>query len=167
MKEAVPIISNAMLVGDKAKFLAMLLTLKVQRAGIHLRHGACLVPGRKAVVTGFIASARDWGQHGGTGGRAANGSGNCRRRSADTPSGSAAVWDNSCSFAPHGAERNSRRRPKGDRKKPPPAPLAPCHLSQCSGDSDELSVISVLRRWPLRGGRCSTPLRAGGFPGWE
>lgn len=31
VKEAVPIISNAMLIGDKAKFLSMLLTLKVRR----------------------------------------------------------------------------------------------------------------------------------------
>lgn len=29
MKEKIPIISHAMLVGDKAKFLSMLLTLKV------------------------------------------------------------------------------------------------------------------------------------------
>lgn len=33
MKDAVPLISNAMLVGDKAKFLAMLLTLKVTGNG--------------------------------------------------------------------------------------------------------------------------------------
>lgn len=53
MKEAVPIISNAMLVGDKAKFLAMLLTLKVKRPGMHLQRRACVIPGRRVVVMWF------------------------------------------------------------------------------------------------------------------
>ena len=61
MKDAVPIISNAMLVGDKAKFLAMLLTLKVRenRVGIHLCCSVRLVPVRKLIVTHSYSAFRD------------------------------------------------------------------------------------------------------------
>ncbi|NXH22062.1 ACBG2 ligase, partial [Bucco capensis] len=68
VKEAVPIISNAMLVGDKAKFLAMLLTLKCTvdvetgEPGDELTPGAieyCQKLGSKATRVSEIISSKD------------------------------------------------------------------------------------------------------------
>nr|XP_009665460.1 PREDICTED: long-chain-fatty-acid--CoA ligase ACSBG2 isoform X1 [Struthio camelus australis] len=68
VKEAVPIISNAMLVGDKAKFLAMLLTLKCQVNEENGEPGDDLTPeaieyccklGSKATKVSEIISSKD------------------------------------------------------------------------------------------------------------
>lgn len=48
MKEKIPIISHAMLVGDKAKFLCMLLTLKVMTFLFAKSHCPCQFWGRVA-----------------------------------------------------------------------------------------------------------------------
>ncbi|XP_025966642.2 long-chain-fatty-acid--CoA ligase ACSBG2 isoform X2 [Dromaius novaehollandiae] len=68
VKEAIPIISNAMLVGDKAKFLAMLLTLKCQVNEENGEPGDDLTPetieycqklGSKATKVSEIISSKD------------------------------------------------------------------------------------------------------------
>lgn len=44
MKEAVPLISNAMLIGDRRKFLSMLLTVKVSLDAVGVELGSSLPP---------------------------------------------------------------------------------------------------------------------------